>query len=228
MDAVDLSITHDLGYYFFNRMYAQSPGYTYFDMVIRAEPTQKHFDPERIFVNAYEDGSVRNLILGHPWRYEKSLNICPGLITAEDAKHKKVQAFSFGGIMRIQPTDEYTGFTLKSNAPILSLTDTGPFPLFFPRKESIQFQLTNEMVSLFSILRSNYIKHLDDFYAKITEMSPINLYAASLLTLQENGESNKSEYNNKALLYRFVNNEIANLKRISLWPETAVSLEMIV
>ena len=121
-----------LGYNFLPESDADWPDYHRLQVVIRAEPTEAHFDPESVSLLARStQGGSEEVIIHHPWPREEHLVACPGRIVLRDRLGKAVQAFTFGGVLQVQPEAERTLCTLESPVPILALlrNDSAPAEL---------------------------------------------------------------------------------------------------
>jgi len=97
------------------------------DVYITSEPTEKHFDVFRMKLLAKPpDGHFENFHITHPWHYDKTAEVCAGVIVLEDRGGKKEEAFSFGGELTIDIKDSQTDCTLVSSAPILEISGATP------------------------------------------------------------------------------------------------------
>jgi hypothetical protein len=115
------------------------PGYSQLDVVFRSEPTGFHFDPEamRLMV-VYPHGGVDQLKVAHPWISERRYQVCPGQIDLSDRFGKKVEAFTFGGVLSIEPVDEKETFcSLQSLAPILLYRSLDAIPTLLAQESEI-------------------------------------------------------------------------------------------
>ncbi len=127
------------GYALYPPRRPSDPGYSQLDVFFRSEPTGVHFDPEALrLVVVYPHGGIDQLKVAHPWISERRYRVCPGQIDLSDRFGKKVEAFTFGGILSIEPVDEKeTNCSVKSLAPILLYRSLDAIPTLLAQESEI-------------------------------------------------------------------------------------------
>ena len=110
----------DLGYILYPHRRPYEPGYPRLDVVLRSIPTGQHFDPLKVhlYISSPKLG-LNPLTVEHPWSDLNDYTVCAGTMEIIDKTGKHLDAFTFGGSLHIQTTEEYTLLTLTSPAPIL-------------------------------------------------------------------------------------------------------------
>jgi hypothetical protein len=97
------------------------------DIYISNTPTEKHFDVLHVILNVESEyGGLERLKITHPWEYQNTHRLCPGMIILEDRYGKKEEAFCFGGQLTIHKKSSLTECYLVSPAPILELEGNNP------------------------------------------------------------------------------------------------------
>lgn len=187
-------------------------GYRRLDVIIDETPTDRHFDPERVECNVVTPSNdVKPLKIRHPWTLGKRYAVCAGRILASDHTGKHVEAFSFGGQLQVQTTDERTTCRLESTAPI--------FPLYAPHDLSVWF--TDKVEGILAKQRADWDPaHPHIFEEHLAALDPFTLYASSLQTLQNRPHhlysDVASEMDHEG--EHFVRQEIARLQALGRWP----------
>ena len=208
-----LDLTHepDLGFIFSPHDMAHHPGHPRLDIIIPAEPTFRHFDPQKVeFQIVSAAGDIGHLCIHHPWSMGRRYQVCAGLIFVRDRIAKVVEAFSFGGDLQIFSDEEHTVCALVSPAPIFPLFTTLDLPMW--------------LVAEFEILLAEQKAHCDprhphDFDAQLAGAKPFLLYASCLQALQRKMQqvhSGAEELDRQGR--RFVLEEIARFQAEGAWP----------
>src|SRR5712692_5024145 len=71
-------------------------------VAMRDKPAQREFDPERVeFPAVNRQGDLEVLTIFHPWPQSEERRVVVGRIVMLDHKGEKVEAFSFGGTLRL-------------------------------------------------------------------------------------------------------------------------------
>jgi hypothetical protein len=166
-----------LGYFFHPRRHPESPGHPQLDVVLRPEPTRRHFDPEWIALKvAVQRARVGHLTVHHPWRrLSHRFRTCAGRVVWGDRKGETIAAFTFGGELRIQSKETYTLCTLASPAPILSVS----------RRFSIPAMLALEVEVLLAERRAAWVHDLESYDKRLAAAEPSAIYRACLRALEE-------------------------------------------
>ncbi len=112
--------TKDLGYILYPPRRPHEPGYPRLDVILRATPTGKHFDPFRVHLDVVaSQQDVTCLAIEYPWSDLDDYTVCAGIVDLIDHKGKHLDAFTFGGALHIQNEEKHTLLVLTSPAPIL-------------------------------------------------------------------------------------------------------------
>lgn len=200
----------DYGYYFHTREYSDSPGHPRIDILLRSAPTGKHFDPEKLFITiASEQRGAELLGVNHPWSGQEQYRACAGRVILRDRKGKKVEAFTFGGDLRIESEGKLTACVLTSPAPILERTGTSSIPEL----------LAEETEIIFAERRADWESDHSTFKDRLAAADPFILYCICLESLKEKFEQyppREDEFIQQFV--HFLNTEINTLHELDKWP----------
>jgi hypothetical protein len=204
----------ELGYIFY-------PGQSQFgdervDVVLRREPTQEHFDPERVHLKVCTSHGVQVLDIQHPWRQPGETRLCEGHIRVLDRYQKFIDVFSFGGLVKITAVTDKTTCIITSPAPLLELT----------AGNSTAILLANEIDILLARSRAQLNpRSPTEFDEKLAGIDPLPFYISCLNELRK-----KFVYNTiyqDPIRQRFkhkLNLEIARLQHDNSWPSSIPTL----
>ena len=200
----------DYGYYFHSREYSDSPGHPRLDVILRSVPTEKHFDPEKLsIIVASDHRGTEFLRVHHPWPGQDQYRACAGHVILQDRKGKKVEAFTFGGDLRIESEEMLTACFLTSPAPILELIGTSSIPVM----------LAEETEIIFAKRRADWESDHSTFKDRLTAASPFTLYCICLEALKEKFERYPSRGNEFIQQFiQFIHVEIKTLHESHEWP----------
>lgn len=165
------------------------------DIFISSIPTEQHFDVLRVHIDVTNtDGTVECMTIKHPWYYEKTARVCPGVVILEDRKGKKEEAFTFGGQLKIEMMESQTKCTLVSSAPILEISAASHLPRLF----------VDELEIIFAKRRAAFSNH-EKYETQLCASDPLDLYQACIKTLIQKFEqfSNKGEETAQFLLFLY-------------------------
>jgi hypothetical protein len=184
-------IQYRLGYFFHSRSYPNAPGHPQLDIVLRPVPTHLHFDPEWVRLKvASAQGGTETLTVHHPWRgLGRRYRACAGQVTWGDRKNKTVEAFTFGGALRIDSETACTICRLTSSAPII----------YMIRRFSIPTTLALEVQVLLAKRRAAWVNDPEAFEGRLVAAEPLVLYRACLETLLTKARNFPSELANERL-----------------------------
>ena len=206
----DNSMESEYGYYFHSREYSTSPGHPRFDVLLRSVPTGKHFDPEKLSLAIASEHRCTGLLkVNHPWPGQEQYRACAGRVILQDRKGKKVEAFTFGGDLRIESEEMLTVCVLTSPAPILERT--GP--------SSIPELLAEETEIIFAERRADREPDHSTFKDRLAAADPFTLYCTCLESLKEKFERyppREDEFIQQFV--HFLNTEIKTLHELDKWP----------
>ena len=170
---------YDLGFIFYPPDHPSDPGHPRLDVFLRAEPTSRHFDPDQVDVPTVSElGHIEKLRIQHPWPGPFECRTAPDFITLIDRKGKVVEAFTFGGEMRVVNDGKVTTCTITSPAPILGM--------LYP--DNIASILAREVEILFAERRAAWSHDLKTYDKHLASADPMTLYLACLKALREKFE----------------------------------------
>jgi hypothetical protein len=204
----------DLGYTFYPRRYAHSPGYPKLEVHLYGTPTLQHFDPHRLSISVVRSGPLKasspieQLIVDHPWTSRDQFRVCAGALKVIDRAGKTVIVFTYGGTLDIHCSEAYTTCTLSSSAPILETGNEEAVPTILAEESEI-------------ILAERHAACGKDqvFEKRLAEVDPFDLYTACLDLLRANLEaSHHKELPHNVLFLSFLHREIEALRDLGEWP----------
>jgi hypothetical protein len=200
----------EYGYFFHSRERSSSPGHPQLDVFLRSVPTEKHFDPVNITINiATEEHDIEFIKVHHPWSLRENYRVCAGRVILRDRKGKKVEAFTFGGDLRIESEKALTTGILTSPAPLLELTSTS----------SIASILAEETEVLFAERHAEWEPDHRTFIEKLIMADPLVLYCACLEYLKVKYEHTHYRDDEVSQHFaQFIGDEIEALQELNKWP----------
>jgi hypothetical protein len=202
-----------MSYKFYPPQRANSPGSPCLDMVIGEGPTDLRagshvLERAKLRIPSQQD-LPETVTLSHPWPYANQQQVCIGNIALELVTAERVVAFTFGGIMQIQPQNGKTLFTLTSSAPILRLGDFN----------QISTILGNEVAILLAERRVEELPDLSEYNKTLLCAEPLELYCACLQALNEKYmDFSHPESLSMIEFSIFLTTEIETLRSADLWP----------
>jgi len=209
----------DYGYYFHSREYSDSPGHPRLDVLLRSVPTGKHFDPEKLSLTAAPKHRGAELLrVQHPWSGQEQYRACAGRVILQDRKGKKVEAFTFGGDLRIESEEMLTACFLTSPAPILERIGTSSIPEL----------LAEETEIIFAERRADWEPDQSTFKDRLTAADPFTLYCICLESLKEKFKRYPSRGDEFIRQFvHFLNTEIKTLHELDKWPVSIPTIDEI-
>lgn len=168
----------DTGYQFDPPAEANPLGYRKLTLTLRDKPSERQFDPERAeFPAVNHQGDLEALTIFHPWPQSEERRVVVGRIVLLDHKGEKVEAFSFGGTLRLDARPDQLVAMLESPAPILALQSAHP-PIA---------RLAAEMEVLLAQRRAAWETqgHPETLDARLAAADPSALYQACLQALSQ-------------------------------------------
>ncbi len=177
-----------LGYHFYHRINDPSIGYSRIGVTMRTHPTEEHFDPEefRLRVASQERG-IEYLYVNHPWLGEEHYQACVGHIAIKDRKEKFINAYTFGGDLRIEANSEKTTCDLVSSVPCFRIEGVTTISSLFAQDTDIL------LAKIAAETRYSEIV----FEQKISSIDPVLLYGACLASIEsyyENFDHDEIDY----------------------------------
>jgi hypothetical protein len=200
----------DLGYIFY-------PGQSYFgeerfDVVLRREPTNEHFDPEKVHLKVKSHRNVQELDIQHPWRQQSEQPLCPGHIRIVDRFHKFIDLFSFGGSVQITAVSHKTTCAFTSPAPFLDMTTGHVLCILFANE--VDILLAQERARL-------NLRFPAEFDSKLANIDPFAFYVSCLQALRKKFADNTIYSDPAHQHFRHdLNLEIARLQNENSWPSS--------
>ncbi len=143
---------------------------------LRSAPTGQHFDPEQARVPVLSPGGgLETLKIVHPWQGQSNYQAIPGRFILHDRLGKVVEAFTFGGELRIESDESVTTCTIHSEAPILALAGG----------QTVIEVLAEEVEILLAEQQARWVHNPEVFEQKLAALKPLDFYSACLITLRE-------------------------------------------
>jgi hypothetical protein len=170
-----LELMKNWGYYLLPQSHRDSPGCAGVLVVIREQPTGKHFDPKKLYLPLRDvDGIARWTKLSWSSPTTDSNHVCPGRVILSDRFDKRVEFFTFGGSLEVTSGLGEMVCSLHSPAPVLELV---------AQQETIPDQLASETEALMGKIRARW--YLDDkgFNQRLAEVNPLQFYLATLQSI---------------------------------------------
>jgi hypothetical protein len=199
----------EYGYFFHPRERSDSPGHPRLDVFLRSVPTKTHFDPMSMSIHvASEHKNIELLKVHHPWLLRDQYQVCAGRVILQDRNGKNVEAFTFGGNLRIESEEELVIGVLTSPAPILELISTSSMPSL----------LAEETEILFAERRAEWEPDHTGFDKRLIGVDPLALYCTCLQALRSKLEH--SQFRNDEAIQHFVHcihTEITALQESHKW-----------
>ena len=165
----------DMGFIFYPRDDPQSIGYSRLDVTLRSRPTEKHFDPEEFRLRvASEGGGIEYLYVNHPWVGEEQYRVCVGHLAFRDRKNKFINAYTFGGDLRIETNKDKNKCVLVSSAPCFRFEGTNTISNLIAQETDIL------LAKIAPEIRSDNM----NYEQKISSIEPLLLYGAFLVSIE--------------------------------------------
>lgn len=170
----------ELGFRLLKREGTDEPGYANLEVLILDQPSEQHFDPERMELGVVSEfGGVENRSIAHPWPWPEQTKATPGFVTLRDRKDECVEFFTFGGVLEIQPCAEHTRCSLSSEAPVLNLNR-------FPGDEddlAIPYMLAMQAQILLAHRRAAWVDDPPAYEAHLCQVRSLEFYGSCIHTL---------------------------------------------
>jgi len=224
MSKVDHTQKPDLGYWFAPKRYPHSPGHPRLDIAISKIASGLHFDPETIQLPVFADidrlhpRRIEHLKIFHPWAYRSSYHVAPGMVIISDRKNKKVEAFTFGGMLEIDTSDEFTKCRIESSAPIIDIPAVG----------AAVMKLVEEVEIILATRRAIWGQDEREFTTRLKNVPSDVFYAACFQEFQDRiGHSHVKEIETIQDFRNFIVGEKRSLTEEGLWPEKVPTISEI-
>jgi hypothetical protein len=163
-----------LGYRFERPVSSCAPGSSRFEVYINENPTEKPFDPEKLHLHVRsKTGVIESLTIRHPWFFEHTYQVLAGSIELTDRHGEEVEAFTFGGSLKIESHDTLTVCILESPAPILKISLEDPILMMF----------IEEIEIVFAKQRASLLSQPHTYEDQLMKADPFTLYQVTLNAL---------------------------------------------
>lgn len=208
----------DLGYSFDPPCAPGHPGHQQLSVWLRAVPTERHYDPENVSFPVVVDGSVETFTLQHPAAHLDRYRVGLGRIRLTDRKHKRVDAFIFGGEVGVNSTSELTECAFQSPAPIFALLD--------PNALAGKFITAVETVLAEQQAHWDMVQPVDTLDERLAAIPPFTLYLAFLLAVEDHVHPLvHRNYEPAHDVHHFLERERRELEEAGRWPSQPARLE---
>lgn len=196
-------------------------GYGRLLVAIRKEPTERHFDPEKVRFRLRDaSGDVRRRTASWRVPVEESGRLLPGSAALKDRHGKEVEFFTFGGTVDHAKTESAVVYVFDSPAPILE---------FAAAEETVSDQFAYEAEGTLGELEEQYDERWGrGFDHRLAEIEPLSLYIAILDAILSRYE--KAPCLEKAFhtLYDALSLEKRMLQAADAWPKSSPELQELV
>jgi hypothetical protein len=184
-----------------------------------------HFDPKVVqlpiftSVDRFHPKGIEHLKVHHPWPYQSSYHVAPGMLIISDRKDKKVEAFTFGGTLQIDSAEKYTKCVIQSDAPIIEIDSTS----------TTVMKMVEEVEIILAERRILWVHDEEEFEARLEKIPPSVLYAACLEELKTKiGHFHSRETSEIQDFNKLIAGEKRSLINEGLWPEEVPSISEII
>ena len=165
----------EIGYWFESFNVPHLPGHPKMQVVIFAQPTHQHYDPESIEVPIVKDNRLTIRRIHHLAPQSETVHVCAGTIIVRDRVNKEVEVFSLGGEMTVASQFDHTVCTYTSPAPIFDLLSDC----------SLDTLLAEEIEILLAQRRAAWACQPAKFDARLAQAEPQALFIACLKVLHK-------------------------------------------
>jgi hypothetical protein len=212
-----LEAVEGLGYQLLPPAHHHSPGGSGLLVVIRKEPTGKHFDPKTMHLRLRDmQGMAKQRSLSLLSPAPDSDHVCPGRVILSDRFGKRVEFFTFGSSLEVIPAPDAQVYALRSPAPVLEL---------IAREETVADQLAVETESLLGQVEVRWGHDEHGFNRRLAEIEPLQFYIGTLHSLLEQYEHCHPLKETYHELCNVLRQEKAWLVGQGLWPAEPTMLK---
>lgn len=210
----------DIGYMFYPSTSAHVPGYRRLEICIRPDPTERHFDPEKVRLPVFVSGDgIEDLEISHPGPVVAEYQACAGRVILTDRKHKEVEAFTFGGTLKVESIGDLTLCNLDSEVPIFHLDGFG--------SEAVEEMLAVEAEVLLAARRAAHLYDPQTYDSHLSTLAPLALYCACLMTLETKFARLHAHDESHHQLLSFIRAEQKRLEDEGRWLASVMGLEAV-
>lgn len=192
----------ELGYQYKYLPIPSHPGSRSLLVILNAQPTFDHFDPERTRVPVIvEDKFIATIVINHPWPGDTHYKFTAGIIRLSDRHNKIVDTYSLGGSMNINILSDKTVLKLESTAPL--------FPKF--NSGSISFKISSKMEALLAERKAVWRFNPEIYEERIIKIKPADLYWLLIKELYERATKQEAQQVFAVPLKQFLQQEYDRL-----------------
>lgn len=204
------------GYYLLPKFHRDSPGYRGLLVAIRAIPTNRHFDPELISLQVYnQGGGIDSTSLTFSSPVQDQNRACPGRVVLYDRFNKQVNFYTFGGLWEAFTEPGQQIYLLRSSAPILELRLSLDHPAD---------QLAAEVELMLAVFRARWQLDRAQLTRHLSRWDPFLFYRASLVSILFRYERAPALRRCFYPFYRLLCHEKDWLKELGQWPNSSNTL----
>ena len=205
------------GYRFSPSKYSPPIGYSGLEIWISTHDRGGYFDVKYLDLPTYEGSLFRLRQISRHGEESSALHVCPGEIKLLSHKGDEIHGFTFGGTLSLSTENDYRKCVLNSTAPILRFGDD---------PTSAGAILVDEIIDLISEAEVKWGSKEGQFYEKMANLPPYDVFLGSLISLQAQADSVPSSLRTEK--YRKVVSTlkkcIQTVKQVDGWDGTAQSL----
>jgi len=207
---------NEFGYYFHPSKYKGLPGHPQLDINIYTQPTEQHFDPERVTLPVADSGGLSTVTITHPWSGHKQMQLCTGRIIIHDRRDKVVEGFTLGGEITITNLETATSCKITSPAPIIHLFED----------EDIATLLVSEFEAMLAKQRASWVGKTSEFEQHLCQADPHTLFVAGLMAIKDSLTHTLAVLHNERYYQttHIINEAIHIVREKDKWPEQTPAL----
>lgn len=172
-EAEILACVRPWGYCLQPKFHRAGIGFSGLLVAIRPQPTEAHYDPESMQLRLRDGNSGTQWVsVRQRAPFRRPVHVCPGHITLNDRREKKVEFFTFGGEVRPVLTEALTVYALTSPVPILGITP--------PSLNTVAEKLALKAETALARADACWNRDRHGFLRRLGSVNPVTLYAAIL------------------------------------------------
>ncbi|MFO8035518.1 MAG: hypothetical protein R6U57_02690 [Anaerolineales bacterium] len=205
---VEETTEQDIGFALKEERKGERPGFHRLDIILSDKTEGPLHKVEAVELRVLSPATKQNatevskMTVGSQWNQEKEYKVVPGRVNLVSEEGKKLEFFTFGGDLNIRGGKKTTHCTLRSPAPIYSITEM----------ESVTTVFIDEVEIMLAEEHAKWGDDDQNFWNHIAQIPPQTCYASCLVTLREKLEHNGYKRIQQAQeLKRFLKQEIEYL-----------------
>lgn len=146
------------------------------DVNLQSDPTGQHYDPETFRVRIVDlDNRIDHVRIYNPWRGRNHFQVIIDEVVLRDRKDKVIEAFTFGGELKIESAEQCTHCSLESPVPIIDLRG----------EDSRAHLLAEEAIALIARRQAEWEHEPEKFEARLARASVEGIYFGVLKDLEK-------------------------------------------